>query len=1005
MTQMKQVAERILGMQGQMQAQAIAKMRDAGMGPWDFPVLAASQGVRAAPLTPAQQEMYATQSAAPKDARFHLYSTYVLTQGFEMQELRKAMALLVERHGALRTRFVHHSGSLVQEMVETVDLDRKVGWNTQDISREVWIQGCIQAPLNLEDAGLWRIECKREDQAVLVTVVFHHLIMDAWSMGQLASELAALMESPKNRPLASTQPPHFVDYAAWAALWKQPGREAKQERFWRSYLEGAHLGWKREGRDASRLWGQGKKFTAHWPQELSEALHQRAKELGCTAFLLLLNGFYALLDRIDASGAWAVASTRAHRPAACLESSVGYFVKTALTRTPQGTSLDQRLQNLGLDWQQLTEHEDLSFGRMLKLRSEAGKLPSILFVQHNTPAPRDGQAKVQAISTGRSFARFAWSLRLDAKPGAPVQIRCEYDSLSLSEPLLREAMQAYEQQMRAWLVDGCGELSSADQTHQLLADELRALDQDLPVSESKAEDEHRPVSSHHGEIEARLCEIWAGVLGKDRVLPSDNFFALGGDSISSLQVVSRALRQGWEIKAQDLVNTSTLAQLATRVRAAASQRVGTRALQWTKNPALSPAQRWFFELGLANPGYFNQSQFLVTRAGLDMKTIVSSLSQLLVAHEALRVGFVQQDGQWVPRPSEVSAQSLIDFLTPRVHYVPQAKLSAQAANEEVLARSHAAMRAHDLASGGLFQVIFFDRGFGQEGRLLVVLHHLITDGVSWRLLLSQWEELASGQAALPLQPSPFAVPTRSTPNGSMRAPDLRVDSGLAQSSGDLVAQRVLQLDAGYLPGQAVKSRSKSLLCAWVQAVAEQQAVDRVVVDIESHGREEEAAALCVGWMTERQSFVFNDARQAGAGGGAVDLDAMGEPCWSNVSLCFNDHGQVRVDLSGQEDAPGQGLWARPLRAGTEAIAPSRDPQDRRPYRWTLNCYHRNEQVHLHWIFAPRQHRACTIDGIFARMKALLIQDREPVQAPEAPLSDSEQELGQDMASILEALNQ
>lgn len=1008
---MKQVAERILGMQGPLQRKAIEKMRGAGMGPWSFPIPRGVQEPRAAALTPEQQEMYATQVANPDDPRFHLYGAFELPVDFDRQTLVEVMRVLCERHGILRTRFVHRAEAVVQEMVpsEELGLEQKIRRTQGQEDRQSWLESKIAEPISLHEAGLWRIEISEDAQGSVLLALFHHLIMDAWSMGQLVRELGVLLGSGVDKPTLP-EATHFVDYAHWRSLWHEDERLDAQRQFWRGYLGKVGQGWQTsEQRACAKAWGQGQKFEVQWPQALSDALHQSAQGLGETPFMLLLAGFHELLGQIDASQDWVVASTVADRPCQELESSLGYFVKTLMTRSPHGEARMQRLQSLGEDWRQARAQDQLPFGRMLKALREDGaaKSPSILFVLHNTPKGTEQGRAWKPLSLKRAFARFAWSIRVDATPGAQVRVSCEFDTARFEQPEIAAAMRVFERGMRAWLLpESCAEEPETSRAEFRSFCARWTASQAAPESATPVDQTTESSPAPYGEIEARLCEIWASVLGVERVQPEDNFFALGGDSISSLQVVSRALRQGWILKAQDLASAPTLAQLATRVRKATLAKLGPATMQWTEGPRLTAAQRWFFELGLRTPQHFNQSYLLVTRPGLSMKQVLATWGQLLIRHEAMRVRFIAQNEEWGVQPCAITPDSVVDFLNARVHHIDQSKQSEEEARAQILAKSQEAMLAHDLSEGGLFQVLFFDRGFGQEGRMLIVMHHLIVDGVSWRLLLSQCEALATGQSLAPVWASPFGgqAPKLSAQTRECAKP-LRADSDA--SSQDALAQCTLVLPAEALKDDRVKDRSDALLAAWVQTVAEQQACPQVVVDLESHGRQDGEAALCIGWMTQRHSLVFDAPTDAAANRSLIADPKARQSCWRGVSLCFNDHGQARVDLEAQAQASGQGMWARPLRLGQEPVAPARDPQDKRPYPWVLNCFHHDQEVHLHWLYDPRMHKASTIEDMLGRMKSLLCVNAPTSAETNAPALELSLEVSsdEDMDSLLEVLNQ
>lgn len=1017
MKSMQSLAQRILAMPAPTQARAIAKMKQEGLGPWSFPIPVGVRATRQAELTAAQVEIYSTQIADPEDPRFHLHGLYRIAGGFDLQRLREAMARLVERHGALRTRFVTRDGTIVQESLpaDRVDISAKVR-RIQD-PPQAWTRDEVARAFHLEEPGLWRIRLVSDGADSLLLAVVHHLIADAWSMGRLASELwAQLQGAPRSDSTARAT--DFVDYARWRGLWVDKDKQARDLDFWRRYLAPATAGWRQAGAQRARQWGLGRKLRQQWPDSLSAALHEEAANAGTTPFLLLLAGFHALLLEIDAQHRWVVASTIADRPSACVEHSLGYFVKTVLSCTPQATGGPGILEKLKDDWAKIRAHDDLALGRVLKeLRGEGDALrPAILFVQHNTPEPRTDPTTWSAVPQEQAFARFAWSVRVDARPGHPVKLSFEYDTSKLSEKSVQSAMQAYQAGMQAWLCASVHRVSEGERGwREQLSRALRGLGPAAAHADETAAQGcgfAQEQSSLCGAVELGLAEIWASVLGRAQVGPADNFFALGGDSISSLQVVARALRRGWSLKAQDLAQAASLRELAQRVRASTRESVAAQEIY--RSPILhqTAAQRWFFDLGLGNPGYFNQSYLVVSRSGLTMKTILSSFAGLVLRHEALRTRFVSEGDQWRMEHCAVDEKSVVDFLSTRIHHVDQSKLSEAQAQAQLRERSELAMQSQRLDEGGLFQIVYFDRGYGKEGRLLLVMHHLIVDGVSWRLLLAEWELLAQGAALPAHQASPYrnSVGALAKDSGAS-APPLKVDADLRAPTGLRIAQLQRRIRATGLAGLEVQARSNRILLAWAQAIAEQQGLQDVVIDLEHHGREHPAlgedAPHCVGWLTQRQSLQIVGAASPGARLPRADWSPGAGSRWQGVNFCFNDHGVAGVDLPESEATSPPGICARPLRLGPEPLAPARDPQDRRPYAWTLNCQQQQGgEVSLNLLYDPQLHRPQTIEGVLDRMQALLgaqlVESRPQAQAPEPSSSTAAPE---ELDDILEALNQ
>ena len=250
------------------------------------------------------------------------------------------------------------------------------------------------------------------------------------------------------------------------------------------------------------------------------------------------------------------------------------------------------------------------------------------------------------------------------------------------------------------------------------------------------------------EEEGKLVEIWREVLGRERVGIHDNFFELGGDSILSIQIIARANRAGLALMPKQLFQHPTVAGLA----AVAGQRPAVESEQGmvAGEVVLTPIQQWFFEQELARPEHYNQSLLLRVKKPVELSVLRAVVGELLRQHDGLRLrferggegGWRQWHGAWSEELVEQSCREL------DLSGVEQSERSGAitAACEEV-------QRSLELKGGPLFRVLWIKTGDrveagdgvesveseGGGGRLLVVAHHLVVDGVSWRILLEDLE--------------------------------------------------------------------------------------------------------------------------------------------------------------------------------------------------------------------------------------------------------------------------
>ncbi|MFF4324853.1 condensation domain-containing protein, partial [Streptomyces sp. NPDC001568] len=233
----------------------------------------------------------------------------------------------------------------------------------------------------------------------------------------------------------------------------------------------------------------------------------------------------------------------------------------------------------------------------------------------------------------------------------------------------------------------------------------------------------------------------------------DSFFDLGGDSIMSIQLVSRARRAGLVITPGEVFEHKNIAALALVAGTADASPAPVTGIGTGRIPA-TPIVHWLREHG-GPIGRFHQSMLLHTPAGLTEDRLTAALQTLLDHHDALRARLVRED-DWalhVPEPGAVAAGPLL-------HRVPVADIDGTggALRAAVAAESDTAAGRLAPDAGVMLRAVWFDAGTDAPGRLLLVVHHLVVDGVSWRILVpdlaAACEALAKGA-----EPAPAPVPT------------------------------------------------------------------------------------------------------------------------------------------------------------------------------------------------------------------------------------------------------
>lgn len=489
-------------------------------------------------------------------------------------------------------------------------------------------------------------------------------------------------------------------------------------------------------------------------------------------------------------------------------------------------------------------------------------------------------------------------------------------------------------------------------------------------------------------VEERLAGWWRELLRVPVVHREDNFFTLGGDSILSLQVVARAAAAGIKLSAQAVFRHPTLAQLA-----AVAEVLTAPAAMSTTDPVeagaavLTPIQAWFFAQAFPDPAHWNQSALFTTPPGFEPVRFERALRRVTARHDAFQLRYERGPAGW--RVAVADAASSV--------HVETAPLSELAA---VAARTQAGL---DLARGPLLRAVAFAGEPGSEGRLLLVIHHLAIDGVSWRWLL---EELgaayADERAALPSVPTSWTAWTqrlaREAASAETRAelagwmtitptplPRDRAVLGRGTSGEEAVVtialapedtRRLLQAS-----GEAYRTQANDLLLtALARVLGRWAGADGFTFALEGHGREDlpggSDITRTVGWFTTlypvaltldgcvddgaaikqvkeqlravpRRGLGYGLLRYLGDEGTRAQLSARGEP-----DVCFNYLGQL--DAGGT--AGGVGGFA----AAGEDRGADHGPSNPRTFLLEINAAVAEGELRCAWHYSPAHHDAATI---------------------------------------------
>lgn len=385
-------------------------------------------------------------------------------------------------------------------------------------------------------------------------------------------------------------------------------------------------------------------------------------------------------------------------------------------------------------------------------------------------------------------------------------------------------------------------------------------------------------------VESDLVRIWREVLKKDVVGVRDSFFALGGDSITSLQVSARASAAGIRVTSRQVLEAETIERLA-ELAAQEQEPVGRVADEPIGEVPLTPIQRWFFEQRIPRAHQWDQTIFIELADAVDANRLRAALAVVVEHHDALRSTFSATEDGWrhVVR-AECAPPSLkvVDLA------LRAPKLQDPAIREETVR----AQEAIDLTDGPLLTAVLFRLAPARADRLLLVVHHLVVDGVSLRILVEDLNTAYAGlrgddPAPLPAKTTSFrrwgealqryaedgnllrqADYWRSVPEPDAVSPWMTRQGIEVRNTVEHSATATFEVDPGVveaLRGEAVRTGGVSplhlLLASFALAWRARTGRNAVQMDLERHGREQIADGVdvsrTVGWFTSIHPLVLH----------------------------------------------------------------------------------------------------------------------------------------------------
>ncbi|MFQ4145495.1 amino acid adenylation domain-containing protein [Chlorogloeopsis sp. ULAP02] len=522
--------------------------------------------------------------------------------------------------------------------------------------------------------------------------------------------------------------------------------------------------------------------------------------------------------------------------------------------------------------------------------------------------------------------------------------------------------------------------------------------------------------------EVQLAQIWAEVLRVEQVGIEDNFFDLGGDSILTIQIVAKANQAGLQLTPQQLFKYQSIAELAAVCETNEIIQV-EQGLVIGAVP-LTPIQHWFFRQNLPDPHHFNQAVLLEVREAIAPNLLQQAIQHLSIHHDALRLRFEYTESGWqqiIAAPETELSLLRYDFST----------LAAAEQPAAIEAAANKLQATFDLSSGLLVKVALFDLGTHRPNRLLIIIHHLAVDGVSWRILLEDlqtaYEQLDQGRVIkLPAKTTSFqkwSNQLQAYANSEVLAREQHYWLALSQ-------EKIPPLPVDYPDGENTESSQQKvsiklstdqtqallkevpqayntqindvLLTALGQTFADWTGNQSLLIELEGHGREEifENVDLSrtVGWFTTIFPLHINLATafdlgtalkivkeqlrsvpQRGIGYGVLRYFSHDQQI--KETLDSMPQAQVLFNYLGQFDQTFS--QSSLFDFAQESSGLTRSLAGTKSHLLEINCLVTNSKLRVDWTYSKNLYRQTTIASLAQKFQEVLCELIDHCLSPEA----------------------
>ena len=672
---------------------------------------------------PIQQRMFALSNLELGEEAYQIRGAMKILGDFDLKKFVQVCDGIFRSNDAFSTSFSISHGKLVQ----TVDKDRIPAVEYIEVDAKT-IQGHIEnaiRPFDVIDWPLVRITVlKTQDSEHILIVNAHHIVLDGYSLSVFFEQfLSAYFDgTPELGAL------RYIDFVVWQKEYESSPKFKEDEAFWLNVLDNCPKPVIPAANNVvDRFSFDGSRFTHRIP---IEDIRSTARRLGVSVYSLVFGVYALFIHRSERLNDFMIGSVTAGRPEG-YQKTMGMFVNTIPFRfvIHEKESVTSFIQHVSATILRQLESSFYPYHLLLnqvKAEREAGTNP---FFETIFSYEKDTQRTVSV--GGMTFETYDLPRKASGFP-------LLFDVIETQDELIIGIEFQFNHYNRS-RVEQIAAAYSSILTSEIYFNQGTIADIQIPSFEKKATSVSKVVQSaeivsqipstpRNGTLRAQIAKIWGEVLSVEQVDYDTSFFWLGGDSIKAIQIVSRLSDLGFRTRINTIFKHPTIHKLALAIE---SSEPGALKISSSDTFGLLPIHSYFFELKLAHASFWNQAIRLSTSQMISDTDIKNTFEILIARHPLLaaKVSANSFDTSEI-KPDQSIVWEVADDTT---------ETSMETWIQDMELRFVALQQQQDLVSGKLMSVLV--GRFNHELHLFWAVHHLVTDAVSWQLLVHDFNEI------------------------------------------------------------------------------------------------------------------------------------------------------------------------------------------------------------------------------------------------------------------------